>query len=205
MKEEKYIEDLKDIRDIMDRSSRFISLSGWSGVCAGLVALGGAYAAYQIVYFDQDYLGYRMASITGENLWWLFGLAVLTLVLALGSGIFFTTREARKRNQSVWDRQTKRMLEALAIPLVTGGLLCGILMLKGYIGLLAPFTLIFYGLALVNASKFTLSEIKSLGLLQVLIGLIATLYIGYGLLFWSLGFGILHIVYGIIMQVKYKS
>lgn len=205
MKEEKYIEDLKDIRDIMDRSSRFISLSGWSGVCAGLVALGGAYAAYQIVYFEQDYLGYRVANMSDGNLLTLMGLAFLTLVLALGSGIFFTTREAKKRSQSIWDRQTRRLLEALAIPLITGGLLCGILMLKGYIGLLAPFTLIFYGLALVNASKFTLSEIKSLGLLQIGIGLIATLYIGYGLLFWSIGFGILHIVYGIIMQVKYKS
>jgi len=69
----------------------------------------------------------------------------------------------------------------------------------------APLTLIFYGLALVNASKYTLSEIRSFGIAEIVLGLIAMAFIGYGLLFWAIGFGLLHIIYGIIMHVRYGS
>ena len=64
--------------------------------------------------------------------------------------------------------------------------------------------LIFYGIALVNASKYTLRDVKWLGVLQIVLGLINTQFIGYGLYFWTAGFGILHIVYGIIMWWKYE-
>ncbi len=205
MSEERYLEDLKDIKDIMNRSSRFVSLSGLSGVFAGLFALGGAYAAYKIVYTDQNYLAYRVASITAESKIALLAIASVTLILAIGTGIFLTTREAKKKNQHLLDHNAKRLLINLAIPLATGGVLCLLLLSKGLIGLIAPLTLIFYGLGLVNASKYTLGEVRSLGLIQVLLGLLATYYIGYGLLFWSIGFGLLHIVYGIVMHIRYKS
>ncbi|MEQ8906507.1 hypothetical protein [Ekhidna sp.] len=202
---EKYIEDLKEIKDIMNRSSRFISLSGLSGVSAGIIALFGAYMAYQTVYTNQDYLGYRSAILTSESLTQLLLIAVGTLVLAVTTGIYFTTRETKKRNQKIWDIQTKRLLINLAIPLITGGILCLMLLFKGYVGIVAPLTLVFYGLALVNASKYTLNEIRSLGLIQIVLGLIATHFIGFGLIFWAVGFGVLHIVYGSIMHWRYKS
>ncbi len=202
---EKYIEDLKEIKDIMNRSSRFISLSGLSGISAGISALIGAYMAYRIVYTNQDYQEYGRIFLTNESITQLLLIALGTLILAVGTGIYFTTRETKKRNQRIWDIQTKRLLINLSIPLLTGGILCLILLFKGYIGLVAPLTLIFYGLALVNASKYTLNEIRSLGLIEIALGLIATYFIGFGLLFWSIGFGILHIIYGIIMQWRYKS
>lgn len=202
---EKYIEDLKEIKDIMNRSSRFISLSGLSGISAGITALIGAYLAYQTVYFEQDYLGYRRAFLTSESLMQLLLIAIGTLIVAIGTGIYFTTQKTKKQNQKIWDVQTKRLLINLAIPLATGGVLCLLLINKGYIGIVAPLTLIFYGLGLVNASKYTLNEIRSLGILEVILGLIAIQFIGYGLLFWSIGFGVLHIIYGVIMQLKYKS
>ncbi len=202
---EKYLEDLKEIKDIMNRSSRFISLSGLSGISAGICALIGAYLAYQTVYASQDYLGYRQATITSQSLMQLLLIAVGTLILAVGSVIYFTTQETKKRNQKIWDTQTKRLLINLAIPLVAGGILCLMFLAKGYIGVVAPLTLVFYGLALVNASKYTLDEIRSLGLIEIALGLIAMHFIGYGLLFWALGFGLLHIVYGVIMQMKNKS
>jgi len=205
MNEQKYIEDLKDIKDIMNRSSRFISLSGLSGVFAGIFALIGAYAAYHMVYTNQDYLGYRKAIITTESLTILLIIALSTLILSIGTGIYFTTKEAQKRKQKLWDHQTKRLLINLAIPLITGGILCLILLSKGYIGFVAPFTLIFYGLALVNASKYTLSEVRSLGIVEITLGLLATHFIGFGLIFWSFGFGLMHIIYGISMQIRYKS
>jgi len=205
MTKEKYLQDLKDIKDIMDRSSRFISLSGWSGIAAGVVALLGAFAAYQYVYVGQNFLAYQRIMITQERLLILVGIALATLILAIGMGIFFTSRKARKNKQKLWDTQTKRLLINLFIPLAVGGLICLILLAKGFIGFVAPFTLIFYGLALVNASKYTLSDVRSLGLFEILLGLIGTYYIGFGLLFWAIGFGALHILYGIIMNVKYKD
>jgi hypothetical protein len=202
---EKYIKDLKEIKDIMNRSSRFISLSGLSGISAGISALIGAFMAYRIVYTNPDYQEYGRVFLNNESLTQLLLIALGTLILAVGTGIYFTTRETKKRNQKIWDIQTKRLLINLSIPLMTGGILCLMLLFKGYIGLVAPLTLIFYGLALVNASKYTLNEIRSLGLIEIALGLIATYYIGFGLLFWSIGFGVLHIIYGIIMQWRYKS
>lgn len=205
MNQDKYKQDLQDIKDIMNRSSRFISLSGLSGIFAGLFALGGAYAAYQTVYAGQDYLSYRHAIITRESLMTLLIIALVTLALSIGAGIFFTSRETRKQNEKVWDHQTRRLLINLAIPLVTGGIVCLILLLKGFVGIIAPLTLIFYGLALVNASKYTLNEVRSLGIIEILLGVISLQFIGYGLLAWAVGFGVLHIVYGTMMQLKYKS
>ena len=205
MNQDKYKQDLQDIKDIMNRSSRFISLSGLSGIFAGLFALGGAYAAYQTVYAGQDYLSYRHAIITRESLMTLLIIALVTLALSIGAGIFFTSRETRKQNEKVWDHQTRQLLINLAIPLVTGGIVCLILLLKGFVGIIAPLTLIFYGLALVNASKYTLNEVRSLGIIEILLGVISLQFIGYGLLAWAGGFGVLHIVYGTMMQLKYKS
>ena len=204
MNELKYIDDLKDIKDIMNRSSRFISLSGLSGVSAGIFALLGAYIAYQTVYAKQDYLGYERAILTIENLTTLLIIALLTIALSIGAGIFFTSQQAKKNKEKLWDLQTKRLLINLLIPLATGGILCLMLLFKGYIGIIAPLTLVFYGLALVNASKYTLTGIRGLGLVEIILGLIAFHFIGFGLLFWSLGFGLLHIIYGIAMHIRYK-
>jgi hypothetical protein len=205
MKQDKYIDDIKEIKEIMNRASRFISLSGLSGISAGIIALIGAYAAYQTVFINQDYFGYENVIITTESLTTLLIIAVGTVILSVGTVIYFTTKETKKRNQKIWDHQTKRLLINLAIPLVTGGILCLMLLFKGYIGIVAPLTLIFYGLALVNASKYTLNEIRSLGIIEIVLGLMATHFIGFGLLFWAAGFGILHIIYGVMMHLRYRS
>lgn len=205
MDQNKYIDDIKEIKDIMNRSSRFISLSGLSGISAGIIALIGAYAAYQTVYINQDYFGYRKAIITSESLATLLLIATGTIVLSIVTVIYFTTKETKKRNQKIWDHKTKRLVVNLLIPLVTGGILCLILLFKGYIGIVAPLTLIFYGLALINVSTNTLSEIRSLGIIQIALGLLATQFIGFGLLFWAVGFGLIHIIYGVVMYLRYRS
>jgi hypothetical protein len=202
--DKKYIEDLKEIKDIMNRSTRFISLSGLSGVSTGITALAGVYLAYQTIFKEQDYLTYNAVELSSENVRNLLLIAVATLILSIGAAIFFTTKKLKKKNHSVWDQQTKRLLINLSIPLITGGLLCLMLLLKGFVGLLPPITLIFYGLALVNASKYTLPEIRSLGLIEIFLGLIAIQFIEYGLLFWAFGFGAIQIVYGLFIQRKYK-
>ena len=201
---EKYIEDLKEIKDIMNRSTRFISLSGLSGVSTGITALAGAYLAYQTIFKEQDYLVYNAVELSSESVRYLLLIAIGTLILAIGAAIFFTSRNTKKKNQSVWDQQTKRLLINLSIPLITGGLLCLMLLLRGFVGLLPPMALIFYGLALVNASKYTLPEIRSLGLIEIFLGLIAIQFIDYGLLLWAAGFGVIQIIYGLIIQGRYK-
>lgn len=204
MSKEQHIQSLHEIKDIMNRSSRFMSLSGIAGVLAGVFAIIGAWLAYQRVYDNQDYLSLRKASLDGDVIMELILIASSLLILSIGSGIYFSFRKAQKQGESFWNKQAALVIINLAIPLATGGLLCLILLSKGYIGILAPITLIFYGLALVNASKYTLTEIRSLGLLEVALGLIAMQFIGYGLLFWVIGFGVLHIIYGIWMYIKHE-
>ena len=202
--EKKYIDDLKEIRDIMNRSSRFISLSGLSGVSTGIIAIAGAYYAYKTIFAGQNLLSYDRIELSTEQTWYLLIIATGTLVLSSIAAIFFTTRKTRKENQPIWDHQTKRLLINLLIPLLTGGVLCLMLLTRGFVGLIPPLTLIFYGLALVNGSKYTLLEIRTLGIIEIILGLIAFQFIEYGLIIWALGFGVLHIVYGIIIQRKYS-
>ena len=202
---EKYIEDLKEIKDIMNRSSRFVALSGWSGICAGLIAIVGSYFAITRIFTNQDYLSYQVIQLPNELILNLVFIAASTFLLALICGLYFTHREAKKHDQAIWDSHAKRLLMNLAIPLLTGGLVCSILLLKGLIGLVAPLSLIFYGLSLINASKYTLNEIRSLGLMEIILGILALSFIDAAMLFWVLGFGILHIVYGIYMQWTTKE
>ena len=208
---ESSLETLREIRSLMERSSRFISLSGLSGVAAGCFALLGAAAMY--LYLDSAPFSNRAPyyeAVLQNGRWGLSYLtfflldAGLVLIAALGSGIYFTTRKARRRGQPVWDALTRRLLINLLIPLFTGGVFILALFHHGFLGLIAPATLIFYGLALVNASKYTLNDIRRLGITEIALGLTAAFRPGFGLEIWTLGFGVLHIVYGILMYWKYE-
>jgi hypothetical protein len=210
-KETEHLETLTEIRSLMERSSRFISLSGLSGVCAGVFALAGATAAY--IYLNIDITSnryYEQAfSDNGKydiDFFTFFTInAVCVLAGSLIAGSFFTMRKAQKKGQTIWDKTAQRLLINLMIPLVAGGVFCLILLHHRAVALIAPCTLIFYGLALINASKYTLNDIRYLGFTEIIIGLIASYFIGYGLLFWAIGFGVLHIVYGIAMYNKYEK
>lgn len=203
---DQYISDISEIKNIMERSSRFISLSGLSGVFAGIYALIGAWLVFNRMYSAVD-SGYTRVFRHSFNSDVKFMMAVATgvLILALSTGIFFTTRKARREGLKIWDNTTKRLLINLMIPLATGGIICLMLLTKQYYTMVAPATLIFYGLALVNASHHTYRDIRYLGLTEIVLGLIASMYLGYGLLFWAVGFGLLHIVYGAFMYFKYEK
>ena len=201
-----YTEDIAEIRSMMERSSKFLSLSGWSGIMAGLYALSGAYIAYSFLHFNTAEIanGNEFTGIESARLVKVIVLAVTILLLSLSTAVFLSYQKGKKRGESVWNAVSKRLLINLAIPLGAGGILLLILISKGLIGLLAPMTLLFYGLALYNASKFTYDEVKFLGMVQIVLGLISSYVIEYGMLFWALGFGIVHIIYGIYLQFKYE-
>lgn len=131
--------------------------------------------------------------------------AVSILTATLVGGVFFTTRKARSRGERVWDASSKRLLWAMAVPLLTGGIFGLALLYRGYISFLAPVTLIFYGLALVNGSKYTLRDVENLGMLEIALGLTGVFLPGFGLDLWAIGFGFLHIFYGARMYWKYDK
>lgn len=202
MEKEKYANDLREIREIMSRSSRFLSLSGLSGVSTGVIALVGALLAHQYVFNTQDFLTIGSVSIEGEKLRLLLLISFGTLLLSVLSALWFTRRKSKKERQYVWDFQAKRLLLNLMIPLTTGGILSLIFLFRGYVGVLPSITLIFYGLALVNGSHHTLSHIRYLGIAEIVLGIVALLFIEQSLYVWMMGFGVLQIIYGLIIQRK---
>ena len=200
------LETLSEIKHLMERSSKFISLSGLSGVFAGVYALSGAYAAYLYLNssgLQSNYESHETGSYTGYSFFVVD--AVIVLLLAIGTGIFLTTRKARRDGNSIFDPTAKKLLINLCIPLFTGGLFCLALIFQGTLIYISPAMLIFYGLALINASKYTLSDVRVLGIIEVILGITAAFIIGYGLLFWAFGFGVCHIAYGSYMYFKYEK
>lgn len=205
-KNEKYLSDISEIRNIMERSSRVLTLSGLSGVFIGCYALIGAYLGYRIIYFSDEIIYSSLERKTvSDNIFLLILILGGIFTLSIATALYFSNRKARKSNVKFWGRPTRLLVINLLIPLIAGGVLVLILFLKGAIGLIAPITLIFYGLALINAGKYTFDELKYLGLGEIILGLCSAYFIGYGLIFWALGFGVLHIIYGGLMYLKYEK
>lgn len=206
MEANKYLNDISEIKNMMNRSSRFMSLSGLSGILAGIYSLVGAWLAYNTIYLDTLTFGnYRNLIITQESVEKLFAIAISVIVLSLATGIILSYRKATSQNEKFWDSSSKRLVINFMIPLVTGGIFILFLIEKEMLGLVAPLTLLFYGLACVNASKHTIGGVRYLGITMIILGLISTKFLGYGLLFWALGFGVCHIFYGAVMYFKYEK
>lgn len=201
MSEKDYLKDISEIKDLMTRSSRFISLSGLSGILAGLYAIAGSLIAYFYLFpAPGEYLtlhswNFRMLLIL------LASVAILSIVTAL----LLTTSKAKKNNEKIWDTTTKRLLVHFLVPLVTGGIYIIIKLNSQHYGLTGSLMLIFYGLALVNASKYTVGNIKYLGYAEIVLGLICAAMPGYGFWFWIIGFGVFHVLYGGIMLLQEKK
>jgi hypothetical protein len=201
-----YEKDLSSIRTMMERSIKFISLSGISGVLAGIYALTGATAVYFMIQFPLSPFQYQTSSVNEDFvLWKLLLIAVVVLVASIATGLWFSNRKAKRHNLSLWNSATKRLIIDLSIPLITGGLFIIVLLLSGYYGVAAPASLIFYGLALIQASQHTYDEIRYLGFSEIAIGLIAAMLPGFGLIFWTAGFGILHVIYGTVMYYRHDQ
>ena len=204
MENEKYLNDISEIKNMMNQSSRFISLSGLSGVLAGIYSLIGAWLAYNTIYFDTTSMGnYRNLIISQDSINKLFIIAFTVLILSIITGIALSVRKAKKTEDKIWNVSSKRLVINFAIPLATGGFFILFLIEKEMLSLVAPLTLLFYGLACVNASKYTLGDVRYLGITMIILGLLSTWFLGYGLLFWALGFGVCHIIYGSLMYFKY--
>ena len=206
------LEDLQHIKKMMERSSRFISLSGLSGIAAGICALVGAWFANGVIVDNGGPSGYRelvsktlevtsLQDFMGHR---LFQIAIYTFIGAFISAFLFTWLRSRKNDVPLWGYTSRRLLINVWVPMIAGGIYLFKQMQFGNYGLIAPGCLIFYGLALVNASKYTLGEVRYLGYCQILLGIVNCWFVGYGLYFWAVGFGLLHIIYGSVMWYKYE-
>ena len=197
--------DLAEIRSLMEKSVKFISLSGLSGILAGVYALMGSAAAYFIVGLPMSRMQYSDGYAQGMDVAIrVLVIAILVLVASLATGLAMSARKARQHGLAFWNATTKRVVVNLAIPLVTGGIFILLLLFhtRGY-ALVAPACLIFYGLALINASTNLFDEVRYLGYSEIVLGLVATILPGFGLLFWTIGFGVFHVFYGALMYRKY--
>lgn len=207
-KKQKHLENLSEIRSIMEHSSSFLSLSGLGGIFAGIFALIGAVFAYWYIYifnaFERKSFIIETSDLSIEMILVLFADAAIILFFALLFGFIFTYRNAKSKGLKVWSKTAKLLVINLFIPLITGGFFIFILLWHGAAFIIAGTTLIFYGLALINASKYTHKDVRWLGITEIVIGLIACIDVGYGLWYWALGFGIMHIIYGALMYFKYE-
>lgn len=201
-----YEKDLSSIRSVMERSVKFISLSGLSGVLAGIYALIGAAAAYYLIHYPASPFRYRIYPASPSSvLWKLTGIAALVLTGSILTALWLSHRKAKRYNLSLWNATSRRLLINLSIPLITGGIFILIVLYNGHYGIAAPACLIFYGLALIQCSPHTYEEIRYLGFSEIALGLIASALPAYGLFFWAFGFGILHIIYGGVMHYRYDQ
>jgi hypothetical protein len=199
-----YQKDIESIRQLMERSVKFLSLSGLSGILAGVYAIAGATVAYLIMdqrvtpgdFHDQASTEFMIAIK-------LLSIALAVLMGSLITGYLLAAAKAKKLGVRIWDATSKRLTVNLAIPLVAGGLFILILLANGHYEVAVPACLIFYGLALINASQNLFDEFRYLGYCEIISGLIAAIIPGYGLFFWAFGFGVLHIIYGAVMFKKY--
>jgi hypothetical protein len=200
MSDQDYLKDISEIKNLMNKSSRFISLSGLAGIFAGIYALIGAAIAYYLVTnLGSDYL-----ILDGP----VFKMILLDLGLialfSVATAILFTTRKAKKEGVNIWDETTRTLLTSFLVPLIAGGIYILIILNQQKYGQTGALMLIFYGLALVNASKFTIGNIKYLGYIEIALGLVCAIFPGYGFWLWVLGFGVMHLFYGSFMLAKEK-
>lgn len=208
MEEKQIHNDLAAIRNLMERSQKFISLSGLSGILAGVYALIGAGAAYCILYAngarETIHINYgSFGSVMNSDVPILLLIAIAVLIASVLTGYFLSKRQAKRKGQAIWGSISRSLLFYMAVPLVSGGIFILILLSHGHYGIVSAASLIFYGLSLVSASNFTFTMVKYLGICEIILGLIAACLPGYGLLFWAIGFGLLHIIYGSLMYLRY--
>jgi hypothetical protein len=204
-----YSDDIKTIKKIMEESSRFLSLSGLSGLFAGMIAIaGGCVAQYGILKSRSFFINDMVTTLSDKELSsvkiQIVADAFIVLSVALTGSFYFSFRKARDKGQKIWTPVSKRLLINLFIPLIAGFFFVIVLYFQNQWQLIVPAMLIFYGLALISAGKFTYSEVFYLGLAELITGFAAVFFPAITLLFWIIGFGALHIGYGLIMYRKYK-
>lgn len=201
MSEKEHLQSLLEIKNMMNKSTRFISLSGISGVLAGVYALIAAFFARRVLLENNSYdFIDSLRHISKEQAILLFIIVFILIFVSLFTAVYLSFRKAKKTNEVLWNNTSKRLIINLTIPLITGAVYILISFYKNDLTDACALMLLFYGLSLINASKFTVGHIKYLGFIIITLGLFCHLFRMYSFWFWVFGFGIMHIVYGLFMH-----
>jgi hypothetical protein len=198
-------EELAEIKSMMERSTRFLSLSGLSGILAGIYSLAAAGLAWYWIYFPSSSWSAGTESLSFRNLLnRLLFLGLATLIAAVSTAYLLSKKKGTADTQPFWSPASKRFLVALFLPVALGGFFCFALLHESAFELIPAAMLLFYGIGLVQSAQFTLGEIKNLGFTQLVLGLVAAFFPDFGLICWAMGFGVFHLIYGALMYYRHE-
>lgn len=198
-------EELAEIKSMMERSTRFLSLSGLSGILAGVYALAAASIAWYWIYYPSNSWGTGAESLSFRDLVnRLLLLGLITLIAAVSTAYVLSKKKGTATTQPFWSPASKRFLQSLFLPVALGGFFCFALLHESAFELIPAALLLFYGIGLVQSAQYTLGEIKNLGFTQLVLGLLAAFFPAFGLLCWALGFGVFHLIYGTLMYFRHE-
>jgi hypothetical protein len=197
-------ETLAEIKSMMENSTRFLSLSGFSGVLIGsyaliAVALFVSQNNLDFTHFDTHTRKWNEPGFMQSAM--MYG--VLLFTASLVTSLLFSVRKAKKKNLPMVSGISKKLAFNFFTPIAVGVLVC-LNFITSEAWLVLPLSLIFYGFALLFASHYTFTTLKYFGLCQLLLGIIALYFLPYQVLLWTIGFGILHIAYGLYMYFKFE-
>lgn len=208
MENKEALDTLNEIKDLMAKSSKFGSVSGGSVLIIGLLASIVAAGAWLLLlphigaaWLPERYSGMLINSPQRTLIASAVAVGLLAVSMAVVS--FGTYRKiVRRQGRFVFDQTVRRPLAHFCVPMAAGGALCLALLLQGHYGLTSSMMLVFYGLSLLNSSHYTLKPIAWLGYAELALGIADCYIVTHAILFWWLGFGLMHILLGVYILIK---
>ncbi|MGI9165736.1 MAG: hypothetical protein ACR2G5_05025 [Pyrinomonadaceae bacterium] len=184
---ERAMDNLRYIRETMERSSAFTGVSGWGEVAIGVTALAAAYVAAQ------------QATFKAWIAVWIAG-ALISLLIAGWS----MDRKARAAGMPLFSGPGRKVAFSLSPPIFVGALLTVLLYRVGVVDAIPGVWLLLYGTGVVTGGMFSVSVVPIMGLCFMLLGAV-TLFAPPTFANWFLaaGFGGLHIIFGVIIARRY--
>lgn len=180
-------DNLRFIRETMERAGSFTAVPGWGGIAMGITALGAA----------------TIASFQGSKLAWLITWMVeATIAIAIASWTTYT--KARSSGASLFSGPGRRFVYSFAPPILVGGLLTAVLVRDGLFGGVAGMWLLLYGTAVVTGGAFSIRIVPLMGLCFMVLGAVALFSpVSWSNVLLAVGFGGFHILFGGVIARKY--
>ena len=180
-------DDLRFIRDTMERSSAFTAVSGWGHVLLGATAVAAAALAAR-----------QVSSFAWLKVWLAEGL------VAVAIGLLSCTWKANRRGLPLFSGPARKVALGLAPPLVAGAFLTFLLFRAGLQSALPATWLLLYGAGIMTGGAFSVAIVPVMGLCFMLLGGLAVLApAAWGNWFLAAGFGALHIVFGFLIARRH--
>lgn len=200
MNNKNYLEDISQIKNLMAESSKFLVFTtGLSGFFSGLFAILGMIYIYVLA--DGDVNDIEQLTVNYRST----VAVVLIIILALSTlvTVIFTRRNAKSQGQNPWNPIAKKMVFNFYTVGVLGAVYLLILFFQEKYDTIVELMLVFYGMALLNGSKYTFDQVKLLAYIQIALGLACSFFDSYDFWFWVAGFGLVNLIYGGIMYFGY--